>query len=294
MAQKSSTACREYASRSCRGDHPCLPDSVCRANRCALCGCSELTAADALSVFDKVSAATPASPAKADQQSPPAPAGAAAGTHAAVGTADSGGNRPAGLGSQQRQSTFMRCVTQQLLQRLEAGTGSDTVLTAGTQQADSAAAAAGTGAACDDAAAPCSSGSEGAHSPTGSKSTASRSGQCSDAGPDERRPVSQDSIDGNTSRPSSDGGSDAAAGQDDEQCTGAGKAAEAMPAPALMCAAGGSSGGARHAVLTAIQFLQAMVLLSRRCFPRIANASRAWQLLLERHVQPLADRKRSR
>jgi hypothetical protein len=43
-----------------------------------------------------------------------------------------------------------------------------------------------------------------------------------------------------------------------------------------------------------MQFLQALVLLSRRCFPRIANGSRAWKLLLERHVQPLADKKRSR
>jgi hypothetical protein len=47
-------------------------------------------------------------------------------------------------------------------------------------------------------------------------------------------------------------------------------------------------------VLTCAQFLQAMVLLSRHCFPRIANGSRAWKLLLERHVQPLADRKRGR
>jgi hypothetical protein len=40
--------------------------------------------------------------------------------------------------------------------------------------------------------------------------------------------------------------------------------------------------------------MQAMVLLSRRCFPRIANGARAWKLLLEHHVQPLADRKHGR
>jgi hypothetical protein len=55
-------------------------------------------------------------------------------------------------------------------------------------------------------------------------------------------------------------------------------------------AAGGKEGG----VLTFAQFLQALVLLSRRCFPRIANGSRAWKLLLERHVQPLADKKGGR
>jgi hypothetical protein len=47
-------------------------------------------------------------------------------------------------------------------------------------------------------------------------------------------------------------------------------------------------------VLTFAQFLQAMVLLSRSCFSCIANGSRRWKLLLERHVQPLADRKRGR
>jgi hypothetical protein len=47
-------------------------------------------------------------------------------------------------------------------------------------------------------------------------------------------------------------------------------------------------------MLTSAQFLQAMVQLSRRCFPRIANGSRAWKLLLERHIQPLADRRQGR
>jgi hypothetical protein len=47
-------------------------------------------------------------------------------------------------------------------------------------------------------------------------------------------------------------------------------------------------------VLALQQFQAALVLLSRKCFPRIANAARAWKLLIERHIQPLADRKRSR
>jgi hypothetical protein len=47
-------------------------------------------------------------------------------------------------------------------------------------------------------------------------------------------------------------------------------------------------------VLTFAQFLHGMQALSRLCFPRIANGTRSWQLLVERHVQPLADRKRGR
>jgi hypothetical protein len=47
-------------------------------------------------------------------------------------------------------------------------------------------------------------------------------------------------------------------------------------------------------VLALQQFQAVLVLLSRKCFPRIANAARAWKLLIERHIQPLADRKRSR
>lgn len=47
-------------------------------------------------------------------------------------------------------------------------------------------------------------------------------------------------------------------------------------------------------VLALQQFQQALVLLSGKCFPRIANAARAWKLLIDRHVQPLADKKRSR
>lgn len=267
------------------------------SNCCASCRCSELSAADALSVFDKVSSATSASPGKAQsyQHRPPAPAGIAAGTHPAGCTADGGCTRPAGLVSEQRQSTFMRCVTQQLLQQLEADTGSDAVLTAGTQPADSA----DTGAACGDAggtcSSACSSALEGTHSPMGCSGRASRSGQCSSGRFDARRPTSQGSMSGGTSGPSSDmdSSSEAAVDQSVEQGTAAGELAGAITAPALVCVAGGC-GGARRAVLTAAQFLQAMVLLSRRCFPRIANASRAWQLLLERHVQPLADRKRSR
>jgi hypothetical protein len=51
--------------------------------------------------------------------------------------------------------------------------------------------------------------------------------------------------------------------------------------------------GAQH-VVTFTQFMRIMVQLSRRCFPRIANGARAWDLLLERHVQPLADRRHGR
>jgi hypothetical protein len=61
----------------------------------------------------------------------------------------------------------------------------------------------------------------------------------------------------------------------------------AAAAAAAAAAAGGD-------VLALQQFQAALVLLSRKCFPRIANAARAWKLLIERHIQPLADRKRSR
>jgi hypothetical protein len=54
---------------------------------------------------------------------------------------------------------------------------------------------------------------------------------------------------------------------------------------------GATSGSSEGAVLSFAQFLQAMQQLSRTCFPRIANAARAWQLLVERHMQPLADKR---
>lgn len=69
-------------------------------------------------------------------------------------------------------------------------------------------------------------------------------------------------------------------------------AAEAAQAAADTGIPSGSKG--RGGVLTFSQFFQVMVQLSWCCFPRIANGSRAWKLLLERHVQPLADKKRSR
>lgn len=47
-------------------------------------------------------------------------------------------------------------------------------------------------------------------------------------------------------------------------------------------------------VLTLNRFQQAMTMLSRKCFPRIANKVRAWQLLLHKHIQPLADKTHSR
>lgn len=60
-------------------------------------------------------------------------------------------------------------------------------------------------------------------------------------------------------------------------------------------ASGALGRAARDAgVLTPAQFKQALLLLSKKCFRRIANASRAWKLLIDRHVQPLADRKRNR
>jgi hypothetical protein len=62
----------------------------------------------------------------------------------------------------------------------------------------------------------------------------------------------------------------------------------ATPTTAAAAAAAGGD------VLALQQFQAALVLLSRKCFPRIANAARAWKLLIERHIQPLADRKRSR
>jgi hypothetical protein len=66
---------------------------------------------------------------------------------------------------------------------------------------------------------------------------------------------------------------------------GHGSGAAAAAAAAAVCGAD---------VLTLQQFQAVLVLLSRKCFPRIANAARAWKLLIERHIQPLADRKRSR
>lgn len=55
-----------------------------------------------------------------------------------------------------------------------------------------------------------------------------------------------------------------------------------------------ADGAAIHGVLTPAQFKQALTLLSRSCFRRIGNASRAWKLLMDRHLKPLADRKHSR
>lgn len=78
-----------------------------------------------------------------------------------------------------------------------------------------------------------------------------------------------------------------------------GRLAESRPSVAPGAAAGHAGAGLEQGrkgsgVLTAAQFMQAMVLLNRRCFPRIANGARAWKLLLEHHVQPLADRKHGR
>lgn len=136
----------------------------------------------------------------------------------AVADAASSNSRPSGLGPDNRQSTFMRCVTQQLLQRLQ------------TEDQGS------------------NEGSVGASSNSSSRNSNNSS-------------------------------------QDGAVNTGPSAAASINHKPEAV-----QSGP----VLTASHFLQAMVLLSRRCFPRIANGSRAWKLLLERHLQPLADRKRSR
>eukprot|EP00775_Hariotina_reticulata_P013381 gene13381-13508_t len=55
-----------------------------------------------------------------------------------------------------------------------------------------------------------------------------------------------------------------------------------------------AAGGKATAVLTLRQLYQALTILSRQCFPRIANATRAWQLMLEKHIRPLADRHTNR
>lgn len=190
---------------------------------CRVCGRSELSVADAVDVFDKIlaSSSPPAKPAV--WPAPPGSTAPADGTNS-CNCNGSSSSRPTGLSHVQRQSTFMRCVTQQLLQRLEAG-------------AQGAAAALEAGAEDSSAGAPAD--------PTASTAA--------------------------SSHPSA--------------------SAAVNSAPT---APPGAAAGSEGSMMTCTQFLQAMVQLSRRCFLRIANGTRAWRLLLERHIQPLADRKRGR
>lgn len=300
-----------------------------------LCCCSDLSPADAFSVFDKVAAAScVAAAAKGQPGKPTSPArGGPVLDSLADGSNNSSGARPAGLGPEQRQSTFMRCVTQQLLQRLEVGSsaaqgdtaaalvGNRGAVSPADQPVPSAqpactAAAAGAGhdaaqvrkgqqarpqavsadAAVADTGSVCSPGST--QSPSAS---AASSRPCSGTA----GTASEGGGSSNTSRPVSQG----SAGSADTLATTAtarsASESEAASEPAgcpppddatrgPSDADAGRTGRKDDGVLTAAQFLQAMVLLSRRCFPRIANGSRAWKLLLERHVQPLADKKRSR
>lgn len=42
------------------------------------------------------------------------------------------------------------------------------------------------------------------------------------------------------------------------------------------------------AALSLLQFQQSLTQLTRACYPGIANAARAWRLLMQQHIQPLA------
>lgn len=186
-----------------------------------VCGRSELSVADAVDVFDKMlaSSSPPAKPAV--RPAPPSSTAPADGTNSCNGNSSS--SRPTDLSHGLRQSTFMRCVTQQLLQRLEAG-------------AQGAAAALEAGA--------------------------------------------EDSSAGTPADPTA--------------TTVASSPSASAVVNSAQTAPPGAVAGTEGSMMTSAQFLQAIMQLSRHCFPRIANGARAWKLLLERHIQPLADRKRGR
>lgn len=249
---------------------------------------------DAINIFKKVAATS----------------AAAAPPRAAEGP-DSNGTRPARMGPEQRQSTFMHCVTQQIMQRLEAGViGAPGSQTDTQPEGDQPAAAAGLGDP-GTTAATCTAASAGHEAQQDRQKPQDRENTCGGQGSASWRSLNPESAPeastASTSRPastSSQGSSDASSttsSSTSEQPSGLSSASTVAAAqqPLAPGAVGskrpGPAASAQEGIiLTSAQFLQAMVLLSRRCFPRIANGSRAWKLLLERHVQPLADKKRSR
>jgi len=251
---------------------------------------------DTISIFKKVAATSAA------EAAPPAPEGP-----------DSNGTRPARMGPEQRQSTFMHCVTQQIMQRLEAGVrGAPDSQTDTAPEGDQPAVAAGLGDLGTTVAA-CTAASTGRAAQQALQKPQETQDTCGGQGPASRGSLNPESPPGastaSTSRPgsassqdSSDASSTTSSSSTSEQpssgessLTTVAPAQQPLPPGAVCSRRPAPAASAQEGIiLTSAQFLQAMVLLSRRCFPRIANGSRAWRLLLERHVQPLADKKRSR
>lgn len=253
--------------------------------------CSELSLVDAAGTFRKVAAAAAAAPTAAAQPRP------SRDTHAvtALEADGSDSSRPAALSPAQRQSTFMRAVTHQLMQRLgadaqvcnggvagtsvmaEAGAASDT---AHMTNSNSSRQVRASNSSCDSTSTePCLEGGGDSNS-----ADASRPYSCSSSTSSHSSSLSSNTSTDSSSTQGRMASLHHAAG--DMQGSAA-ALQQSVPGGAAVCQPG-------SAVLAFSQFQQAMVLLSRRCFPRIANGSRAWKLLLERHVQPLADRKCSR
>jgi len=76
--------------------------------------------------------------------------------------------------------------------------------------------------------------------------------------------------------------------------TAQGKTAQQSKAQQPSAALAREAASSDQSVLTLRQFYCALTVLSAQCFSGIANAAKAWLLMLEKHVQPLADAQASR